>query len=109
MRARAARRVDRAVRELTLDAPVIEGALRKLDSTLSLHSIRARVIEVRQETHDVKTFVLRPNARFESFKPGSYVNIKVRVGGRRHSRSYSISSSPTHRRAFSITVKRVPG
>jgi ferredoxin-NADP reductase len=108
-RARAAAELDRVTCRLTVDAPVLERALRRLDPTLSLRSIRARVVEVREETHDVKTFVLRPNARFRSFEPGSYVNIELRIDGKRVQRSYSISSAPSDDGLFAITVKRVAG
>jgi ferredoxin-NADP reductase len=109
VRATAASGVDRVTRRLTLDAPVLEGALRRLDPTLSLRSIRARVVEVRDETHDVKTFVLRPNARFTTFQAGSFVNVKLRIDGKTVQRSYSISSAPSRDGLFSITVKRVAG
>ncbi|MET0286457.1 MAG: hybrid-cluster NAD(P)-dependent oxidoreductase [Polyangiales bacterium] len=108
-RAHAAAQVDRVTRRLTVDAPVLEGALRRLDDTLSLRSIRARVVEVRAETHDVNTYVLRPNARFKSFQPGSFVNIKLRIDGKSVQRSYSISSAPSPDGLFAITVKRVEG
>jgi ferredoxin-NADP reductase len=109
LRAHAATQVDRVTRRLTVDAPVLEGALRRLDPTLSLRSIRARVVEVRDETHDVKTFVLRPNARFKDFQAGCFVNVKLRIAGKPMQRSYSISSAPSRDGLFSITVKRVAG
>lgn len=109
VRARAAAQVDRFTRGLTVDAPLLEGALRKLDGTLSLRSIRARVVEVREETHDVKTFVLRPNARFRAYQPGSYVNLKLRIDGKPVQRSYSLSSAPSRDGLIAITVKRVAG
>ncbi len=109
VRSLAAAQVDRATRHLTVDVPVLEGALRRLDATLSLRSIRARVVEVIDETHDVKTYVLRPNARFKSFQAGSFVNVYLRIDGKPVQRSYSISSSPSRDGLFSITVKRVEG
>ncbi|MET0342221.1 MAG: FAD-binding oxidoreductase [Polyangiales bacterium] len=84
-------------------------ALQRLDDTLSLRSIRARVVEVIEETHDVKTYVLRPNARFRSHQPGAFVNIALRIDGKPVQRSYSISSAPSDDGLFSITVKRVAG
>ena len=101
--------VDRASTGFHADVPIVESALRKLDPTLSMCAIRARVVAVRSETHDVKTFVLQPNARFTSFRPGSYVTVSVVVAGRPLQRSYSISTAPSNERTFSITVKRVPG
>ncbi|HEX7668730.1 MAG TPA: FAD-binding oxidoreductase [Polyangiaceae bacterium] len=94
---------------MTANVPVLEMVLGRLDATLSLHRILARVEAVRDETHDVKTFVLRPNARFGTFLPGSCVTVHVSIGGRSVQRSYSLSSAPEGDRLVTITVKRVPG
>ncbi|WP_207281636.1 hybrid-cluster NAD(P)-dependent oxidoreductase [Pseudomonas sp. FW300-N2F2] len=65
---------------------------------------------VRQETHDVKTFIFRC-ADFSalSFEPGQFITISPVIGGQTIARCYTLSSSPTRPFAFSITVKRVPG
>ncbi|MGX4729476.1 FAD-binding oxidoreductase [Pseudomonas corrugata] len=65
---------------------------------------------VRQETHDVKTFIFRC-ADFSalSFDPGQFITISPVIGGQTIARCYTLSSSPTRPFAFSITVKRVPG
>ena len=65
---------------------------------------------VRQETHDVKTFIFRC-ADFSalSFEPGQFITISPVIGGQTVARCYTLSSSPTRPFAFSITVKRVPG
>jgi len=101
--------LDRASARIDADLPLIESALGRLDPTLSLRGIRARVVEVRDETHDVKTYVLRPNARFGTFKPGSYVTLRLRIDGAPVQRSYSLSSAPSGEGLVAITVKRVPG
>lgn len=101
--------IDRASARLTADVPVLEALLSKVEPTLSLHRVLARVVEVRQETHDVTTYVMRPNARFGAYRPGSYVNVHVTIGGRELQRSYSLSSSPSDDGLIAITVKRVPG
>jgi ferredoxin-NADP reductase len=89
--------------------PVLEAALARVDPTLSLHRVLARVVLVRDETHDVRTYVLEPNARFGSFLPGSYVTLHLTVGGQKLQRSYSLSSAPSTDGKIAITVKRVPG
>jgi ferredoxin-NADP reductase len=94
---------------VTANVPVLEAALGRLDPTLSLRRILARVVEIREETHDVKTFVLRPNARFGAFRPGAYVTVHVEVEGRPVERAYSLSSPPGDDGLITITVKRVPG
>jgi ferredoxin-NADP reductase len=65
---------------------------------------------VRQETHDVKTFIFRC-ADFSalSFEPGQFITISPIIAGQTVARCYTVSSSPTRPFAFSITVKRVPG
>jgi hypothetical protein len=101
--------LDRASAQLEVDLPLLEAALGKVDRTLSLREIRARVLEVRDETHDVKTFVLRPNARFPAYRPGSYVTLRLSIAGRALERSYSLSSAPAQDGLIAFTVKRVPG
>lgn len=65
---------------------------------------------VRQETPDVKTFVLRPVIpRRIRFQPGQFMTYAFEIGGEIINRCYTISSSPTRPDTFSITVKRVPG
>jgi ferredoxin-NADP reductase len=65
---------------------------------------------VRDETHDVKTFVLAPRepARF-SWKPGQFLTFAFEIGTETIHRCYTISAAPTRPHAVSITVKRVPG
>jgi ferredoxin-NADP reductase len=101
--------LDRASARLNANVPLLEAALARVDATLSLHRVLARVVAVHDETHDVKTFVLEPNARFGTFVPGSYVSVHVTVDGRRLQRSYSLSSAPGGTGQIALTVKRVPG
>lgn len=101
--------VDRTSARLSANIPVVEAALARLDPTLSLRAIRARVVAVHEETHDVKTYVLRPNARFGTFRPGSYVTLHLSINGRPVRRTYSLSSAPSRDGLLAITVKRVPG
>ena len=102
--------LERASAEVHVNVPVLEAALSRLDPTLSLHRILARVVAVRDETHDVKTYVLRPNARFGTYRPGSYVTVHVVMGdGRALQRAYSLSSPPDSDGLIAITVKRVAG
>lgn len=65
-------------------------------------------IDVRQETHDVKTFTfISPEGKRFVFEAGQYFLFDLEVDGEMESRCYSISSSPQRNNAFSITVKRV--
>lgn len=72
----------------------------------SLDRIRAEVVEVIRETADVVTLVLRPNENFGSYKAGQYVAITVEVDGTRHTRCFSLSSSPLRADGLiSLTIK----
>ena len=69
------------------------------------------VARIFQETHDTRTFRLRlPDGGALPFEhlPGQYINLKLRIDGRRVNRSYTIASSPTRPDYCEITVKRVP-
>lgn len=83
----------------------LEYWLGELDPTWSVRDLRARVLEVRDETHDVKTFVLRANRRWKGHRAGQFVGVDVELDGMRVRRCYSIASAPGGR-TFSITVKR---
>ena len=65
---------------------------------------------VREETHDVKTFVLAPkNPTAFHYEPGQFLTLDLEIKGEAINRCYTISSAPTRPHAISITVKRVPG
>jgi ferredoxin-NADP reductase len=101
--------LDKASARVNARVPVLEALLSRVDRTLSLHRILARVVAVREETGDVNTYVLRPNARFGTYLPGSYVTLHLTIDGRPVQRAYSLSSPPGDDGLIAITVKRVPG
>src|ERR1700744_794330 len=84
----------------------LEFWLGELDPSWSVRELRGRVVEVIDETHDVKTFVIVANRRWKGHRPGQFVGVDVEQDGVRIRRCYSISSAPRGR-TFSITVKRV--
>lgn len=66
--------------------------------------------QVRQETHDVKSFFFMSRAgRTFSFEPGQFITLELEIDGETINRCYTISSPPTRPHTISITVKRVPG
>lgn len=82
-----------------------------IDPMWSLTECKARVIEVRDETHDTKTFVLRPGRRWQGFEAGQHVQITLFVDGVLHTRTFTLSSTPLQWRSqgtITLTVKRVP-
>ena len=65
---------------------------------------------VRDETHDVKTFVFTPRQPcLFRFKPGQFITLELPIGGETIHRSYTVSSSAARPHRLSITVKRVTG
>ncbi|CAG4911286.1 FAD-binding oxidoreductase [Paraburkholderia gardini] len=66
--------------------------------------------QVRQETHDVKSFFFRaPSGRAFVFEPGQFITLELEIDGEPVNRCYTISSPPTRPHTISITTKRVPG
>lgn len=76
----------------------------------SARELRGKVVEVRKETSDSATLVIRPGWGFDfDYRPGQYIGIGVLVDGRFHWRSYSLTSPPSRdRRLISIAVKAMP-
>lgn len=69
-----------------------------------------RCLLVRQESADVKSFVLAADApRSFRYLPGQFITLELDVAGQRLSRCYTLSSTPTRPDTLAITVKRVPG
>ena len=72
----------------------------------------AQVEEIRDETADTKTFVLRPASRWSGFKAGQHVNICVEIDGIRRNRTFSLSCAPEQWEqsgTITLTIKRFPG
>jgi stearoyl-CoA 9-desaturase NADPH oxidoreductase len=82
----------------------------------SARELRGRVLEVRRETVDSATLVIKPGWGFSfDYQAGQYVGIGLLVDGRWRWRSYSMTSVPEQRmfpirgsRTITITVKAMP-
>lgn len=70
--------------------------------------LRGRIVEVRPETADAATLVIRPGADWAAHVPGQYVRIGVDVDGVRQWRAYSLTHGRRRDGLISITVKAVP-
>ena len=61
----------------------------------SARELRGRILEVRRETEDSATLVIKPGWGFSfDYQPGQYIGIGLLVDGRWRWRSYSLTSSP---------------
>jgi ferredoxin-NADP reductase len=78
----------------------------------SARELRGRILEVRRETEDSATLVIKPGWGFSfDYQPGQYMGIGLLVNGRWRWRSYSLTSSPAtsaSARTVTITVKAMP-
>jgi ferredoxin-NADP reductase len=84
----------------------------------SARELRGRILEVRRETEDSATLVIKPGWGFSfDYQPGQYIGIGLLVDGRWRWRSYSLTSSPAATasapgsrldRTVTITVKAMP-
>jgi ferredoxin-NADP reductase len=73
---------------------------------------KLRVGKIASETPSVKTIrLLSASGDGDipfTFVPGQFLNVAFWIGGARMNRSYSISSSPSHRDYVELTVRREP-
>lgn len=76
----------------------------------SARELRGRIIDVRRETEDSATLVIKPGWGFTfDYQPGQYIGIGLLIDGRWRWRSYSLTSSPrSGGRTITITVKAMP-
>ena len=81
----------------------------------SARELRGRVVDVRKETTDSATLVIKPGWGFDfRYQPGQYIGIGILVDGRWHWRSYSLTSPPDWddprygKKVIAIAVKAMP-
>jgi ferredoxin-NADP reductase len=84
--------------------------LKLINPLWSSRELRGRVVEVRPETPDSATLVIKPGWGYVfDHQPGQYIGIGLLVDGRWRWRSYSLTSpARTGTRSLSITVKAMP-
>ena len=101
------RRVLKALESLS--SPLLPDDYLELVNPLwSTRELRGRIEEVRHETEQAATVLIKPGYRWPGHKPGQFVRIGIDIDGVRHWRAYSLTSDP-HREdgLISITPKRV--
>jgi ferredoxin-NADP reductase len=80
-----------------------------IDPLRSGTDLRGRIVEVRPETRDAATLVIRPGRGWRPHVPGQYVRLGVDVDGVRQWRAYSLTSDTTRTDGcISVTVKAMP-
>jgi ferredoxin-NADP reductase len=90
--------------------------LKLINPLWSERELRGRIVDVRPETRDSATLVIKPGWGFGfDYQPGQYIGIGVLVDGRWRWRSYSLTSVPHTgkgrrplNRTVTITVKAMP-
>jgi stearoyl-CoA 9-desaturase NADPH oxidoreductase len=84
--------------------------LKMLNPLWTARELRGQVIDVRKETENSATVTIKPGWGFSAdYSPGQYVGIGLRMNGRWHWRSYSLTSVPERgEKRITITVKATP-
>jgi stearoyl-CoA 9-desaturase NADPH oxidoreductase len=107
--------VSKALRALVgrITTPLLPDDYLQLANPLwSARELRGRILDIKRETTDSATLVIKPGWGFEfDYQPGQYIGIGVLVDGRWRWRSYSLTSSPVtskSARTITITVKAMP-
>src|SRR3954464_7282471 len=92
-----------------LSSPMLpDDYLELINPLWSTRELRGRIEEIRHETEDAATVLIRPGYDWPGHEPGQYLRIGVDIDGRRHWRAYSLTSEPHHPEGFiSVTPKLV--
>jgi ferredoxin-NADP reductase len=72
------------------------------------NQVRLKVVEIRNETADVKTFVLRPESGPLAYDAGQSMTLLLPVDGRTLLRTFSIASAPGRGDTIAMTIKAHP-
>jgi ferredoxin-NADP reductase len=92
-----------------LSSPLlVDDYLELINPLWSTRELRGRIEEVRHETEDATTVLIKPGYRWPGHKPGQYCRIGIDIEGVRHWRAYSLTSDPWREDGLiSITPKKV--
>lgn len=81
-----------------------------LDPRWSTRESTGTIVEIRPETAEASTVVVRPSFPWPGHRPGQYLRLGAEVDGIRHWRAYSLTSDPDHPEGLvSVTIKHVEG
>jgi ferredoxin-NADP reductase len=92
-----------------LSSPLLpDDYLELINPLWSTRELRGKIEEIRHETEDAATVLIRPGYDWPGHEPGQYLRIGVDIEGVRHWRAYSLTSEPEREDGWiSITVKAV--
>jgi ferredoxin-NADP reductase len=71
----------------------------------SAELITLTVVEIRDETHDVKTFVFRPEGGAPRYAAGQSMTLKLAIDGETLFRTFSLASAPDTSGTIAMTIK----
>ncbi|GBF51023.1 flavodoxin reductase [Leptospira ryugenii] len=83
--------------------------LGEINPLFSFTETKAKVIDIREETADSRTFVLRTNRNWKGIQAGQHFPVSVEIAGRKVTRFYSLSGLSKEKRTLQITVKKQAG
>jgi ferredoxin-NADP reductase len=79
-----------------------------LDPFLWTYECKAKILAIKQETTDTKTFVLLPNQNFKKPLSGQHIDVTAKYGSGREKFTRSYSLSEIRENTVAITVKKKP-
>jgi len=90
----------------------IDRYLELVHPMLTVRDLRAEIVDVRRQTEDTVTLMLRPQRRFRGHQAGQFVQISVDIDGVRRTRCYSPANAETVGRTsdgrIELTIKAHP-
>jgi ferredoxin-NADP reductase len=82
------------------------GIIEAADASAPLHDgLRLTVVEIRDETHDVKTFVFRCDSGIPVYSAGQSMTLKLELDGETLFRTFSLASAPDGSDTIAMTIK----
>ncbi|HEY2220446.1 iron-sulfur cluster-binding domain-containing protein [Actinomycetospora sp.] len=101
-----ARRLARATRALA--TPLLpDDYLALVNPLWSTRALRGRIVATRPVGHATTELTILPGVGWAGHRPGQHVGVGVEIGGRRHWRTYSVTSAPGDEH-LTVSVTAVP-
>src|SRR4051794_24384828 len=98
----------RKVAEAAVTPLTVDDVLDHFHPLRSGTELRGRIVEVRPETAESTTLVIKPGRDWRGHRPGQYVRVGAEVDGVRLWRTYSLTHGPRADKCISVTVKAIP-